>query len=343
MYKMIDLYNIIENNWTYQTFCISFMGQANNRKIIVGISSCLLGNQVRHDGGHKNNDYCTDTLSTVFEFMPICPELEAGMGVPRPAIQLIQTDTGIRAIAPKTGQDFTDGLRSVLDSHQNDISQMSGYIFIHKSPSCGVFRSRIYNSDSEIVKQNGRGVYAHDLISRFPLLPVEEADRLNDARLRENFLLRVYAYHAWQQLNGNAIQKKDVIEFYTQYKYIMLAHSRRYYKEIGALLAKVNDIEIEELKNRFINLFMSGLANLASRGTHANTLFHIQGYLKNNLDKAETASLTELIQSYRQSQVPLITPITLIKHHLQKYPDAYLAKQKYFEPYPYHLGLRSNI
>lgn len=324
------------------------MAQANNNKITVGISSCLLGNPVRHDGGHKNNRYCVETLGKIFELQAICPEVEAGMGAPRPSLQLIQTDAGIRAIAAKTGQDVTDGLRDVLYSREKDIAGMSGYIFIHKSPSCGVFRSRIYlkktgDNKNSMVKQNGRGVFAYALMTRFPLLPVEEADRLNDARLRENFLLRVYAYHAWQQLNSQAIQKKDVIEFYTLYKYIMLAHSRRYYKEIGALLAKVNDIEIDELKNRFINLFMSGLANLASRGTHANTLFHIQGYLKNNLDKAETASLTELIMSYQKSHVPLITPLTMIKHYLQKYPDAYLAKQKYLEPYPAHLGLRSNI
>jgi len=319
------------------------MAQAGHSTIRVGISSCLLGNLVRHDGGHKRNIYCAETLGKIFELITICPELEAGMGVPRPAIHLIQTNTGISAIAAKTGRDFTEDLRAIAANHSKDIAGMSGYVFIHKSPSCGVFRSRIYNNDGEMLKQNGRGVYAHELMVRFPLLPVEEADRLNDARLRENFLLRVYAYHDWQDLNRNPLEKKNLIEFYTQYKYIMLAHSHRYYKEIGALLSKVNEIEIAELQNRFIYLFMTGLTQLATRGTHANTLFHIQGYLKNHLDKTETVSLTELIMAYKQSHVPLITPITMIKHYLHKYPDAYLAKQKYFDPYPSHLGLRSYI
>ena len=316
---------------------------AANNKISVGISSCLLGNQVRHDGGHKRNIFCVETLGKWFELQPICPELEAGMGVPRPSIQLIQSDSGIRAIAPKTGQDVSDNLRTVLDTHQEDIARMSGYIFIHKSPSCGVFRTRIYNTDNNVVKQNGRGIYAHALMKRFPLLPVEEADRLNDAVLRENFLLRVYAYHEWQSINKTALRKKDVLDFYTQYKYIMLAHSRRHYKEIGQLLSKVDEISIEDLKTRFIELFMTGLAKHATRGTHANVLFHLQGYLKHKIDKADTASLTALITSYQVGHIPLITPITMIKHHLQKYPDAYLEKQKYFDPYPAQLGLQSHI
>ncbi len=309
----------------------------------LGISSCLMGNNVRYDGAHKHNRYCTATLATLFDFEAICPELEAGMGVPRPTIHLAKTNDGNTIAITRSGEDVSEKLEQVFDKRAEQIAQLSGFIFTHKSPSCGVFRVKTYNEAGHIVARDGRGIFAQALINAYPDLPVEEAERLNDASLRENFLLRVFAYHQWQQLMNESATKSDVLKFYTRYKYVMLSHSPEHYQKIGKLLSNLKELSPTDLKRRFIRLFMQGLSKLANRNNHSNTLFHLLGYFKKYLKAEEKTEIVDLINAYKQGQIPLITPVTLLKHHLKNYPDIYLNSQEYFDPYPYRLGLRSSI
>jgi uncharacterized protein YbgA (DUF1722 family)/uncharacterized protein YbbK (DUF523 family) len=316
---------------------------SDNNKITLGISSCLVGNKVRYDGSHKRSPYCKEVLSELFEYQPFCPEMAAGLGTPRPTIRLIASDKGERLVAPKTGEDVTDRVEEAGGKYLNSLSGVSGYIFTHKSPSCGVFRTRIYDERGNAISHQSSGVFARQVMNAYPLLPVEEAERLNDPAIRENFLLRVYAYHQWKEIYVENIRKQDVINFYTNYKYALMATDQKSYKEIGRLLANCKHLTALELADEFIALFMNGMKKIATRKSHSNVLQHIQGYFKRKTDANDRQELSEIISAYRKGHVPLIAPVILIKHFLKKHPDSYLENQHYLEPYPDFLGLRSRI
>jgi len=313
------------------------------KKASLGISACLIGKPVRFNGSSKNNKFCTGTLAKLFELTPVCPEVEAGMGIPRHTIQLTEINEEMRAIVPSNGTDVSEDIEKVFLKHQDKIATLSGFVLTHKSPSCGVFRVKTYNEQGNLTGHRGQGLFAKALIKHFPNLPVEEAERLNDPALRENFILRIYAYHHWQQVSNKEMKKSDLVKFYTPYKYMMLSHSPRHYHKIGRLLAHLKDKTVEQLKEEFISAFMQGLSIVSSTKNHANALLHMQGYFKKYLSPEEKQELSKLIHAYRQGQVPLITPVTLLKHHLSLYKVKYLSSQKYFSPYPYSLGLRNHI
>ena len=319
------------------------MQTQETEKIPVGISSCLLGNKVRYDGSHKRSPYCRDELSKIFEFRAFCPEMQAGMGTPRPVIRLISTDQGERVIASQSGEDFTEQLVSASESGLGHIKKLSGYIFTHKSPSCGVFRTRLYDRKGNPVSHKHSGVYARMVMQHHPLLPVEEAERLNDPQLRENFLVRVFAWHRWKKIYSTDMSKKQIMDYYTAYKYTLMAHDQTAYKQAGVLLANNTKMTALELADRFIEIFMHGLGKIATRRSHSNVLQHIQGYLKRKTSSADKQELCNAIEHYREGHIPLIAPIMLLKHHLGKHRDNYLEKQHYLQPYPDNLGLRSRI
>lgn len=312
------------------------------QKIPVGISACLIGNKVRYDGMAKTDAFCLNTLSKYFEYHALCPEVESGMSIPRPTIRLEQRDDRIIAVEPKQNIDYSQQIQEVFDQRNKDIDSLSGFIFTAKSPSCGVYRTKIYNSNGHIISHEGSGLFAEKLIQNKPLLPVEESGRLNDHPIRENFILRVYAYRHWQEVEKQ-LSKCNILDFYSQYKYTIMSQSPKHYKEIGKLLSNIKLTPISVLAQAFITLFMQGLAIKCSRKNHANTLMHIQGYFKKHLNSMEKHELQKVIFSYKQSEVPLIAPITLFKYFLKKYPNNYLNTQKYFSPYPKNLGLRNHI
>ena len=312
-------------------------------KILIGISSCLLGEEVRYDGGHKRNIYITGTLSQYFDFKPICPEMAIGLGVPRPTIRLVDKGTGIRVVGVK------DELLHVTDKLQNfsknavaKLPSISGYILIKDSPSCGMERVRVYNAN-EMPEKRGRGIFADTLINSMPNLPVEEEGRLMDPVLRENFLERVFIYYRWQQLIKNGLTSNKLIEFHTRHKFNLLAHDETVYRKLGRMVAELDKENLQAIANNYIDLLMEGLKKPATRKRHTNVLMHIMGFFKNELAGDDKQEMLDLLDAYRSGRLPLIVPITMMKHHLRRFPHPYMEKQYYLSPYPEELMLRNSL
>lgn len=313
--------------------------------IPVGISQCLLGEKVRYDGGHKRSPFCTDVLSEFFDFTPVCPEAGAGLGIPRPAIRLIRNTDGkqIKVVGVKdVNFDVTDDLQRYTDLVLPKLDHLCGYILMQKSPSCGMERVPQYRENGSPFDTKGVGLYADKLMQAYPLLPIEEAGRLNDAVLCENFISRVYAFQRWKLIE-NELSAKKLIEFYSDYKYLVMAHDNEAYHGIGKLLSFLPAEELQERGKAFIRLLMATLKKPATRKKNTNVLMHIQGYFKKQLNADERKELTEVIHQYRQGDIPLVAPLILLKHHLKKHPDAYLQRQKFLTPYPDKLRLRNAI
>ena len=313
-------------------------------KINVGISSCLLGNEVRFDGGHKHSHLCTESLSRYFHFIPECPEVASGMSIPRKPIRLIGDIHEPSVVAVHDNSlDYTDQLKTFSQTKAQQLDELCGYIFMQKSPSCGVFRVKVFQESGRPAAEPGRGVYAKAVMDGNPLLPVEESGRLEDAVLRESFITRVYAYHNWQQLKKKGLSYQAILEFHASYKYCLMARTPTHYVDLGRLLADAGKHNIDDLAERYFGLLMENLNILATRKTHTNVLMHLQGYLKKVLSAKEKQGLTKIIEQYRTDQVPLIVPITLLKHHFSNHPDPYITKQAYLQPYPDDLSLRNAI
>ncbi|MDF1589317.1 MAG: 2-thiouracil desulfurase family protein [Gammaproteobacteria bacterium] len=313
-------------------------------KIKVGISSCLLGHEVRFDGGHKHSRLCTDSLSRYFDFVAECPEVGVGMTIPRRPIRLIGDVTAPKSVYVHDNTvDFTDKIIDFGKQKAKEHHDLCGYIFMKNSPSCGVFRVKVYQENGYPAAEPGQGLYSKQIMVANPLLPVEESGRLADSFLRENFITRVFAYHNWQQLQQAGLSYQAIIDFHSRYKYVLMAHSPARYAELGRMLADAGNHDIENLAQRYFEALMTELKRLASRKTHTNVLMHLQGYLKQVLSPAEKQELINIIEQYRTAQVPLIVPMTLIKHHFNNHPDPYIVKQAYLQPYPEDLSLRNAI
>lgn len=310
-----------------------------SQRIQIGISSCLAGEPVRYDGAHKNNDYIKGTLSHYFEFISFCPEVSAGLGVPRIPIHLVRYDQGIRVQTVK-GEviDYTESLNQVIDKFRAKIPTLSGYILKKDSPSCGMERVKVY--DAEYIYKRppekvGVGLFAAALQRDYPNLPLEEEGRLGDAQLRENFLQRVHVYYRWQQLILKGLKPNDLVQFHSDHKYLMMAHNQDGLRQLGQLVAQAGSTSnLAELVDQYITQLMQVLKHIATRGQHANTLSHIMGYLREFLDSEDRAELVEMIQRYQQGSIPLIVPITLLKHHFRRHPVPYIERQHYLNPPP---------
>ncbi len=312
-------------------------------KIEIGISSCLLGQEVRHDGGHKRNAWILNTLSSYFDFRPLCPELAIGMGVPRPTIRLIKQDNVIRLVGSKDPDlDITDEMNRFSDQAVKGLDDLSGYILKKDSPSCGMERVRIYN-EKGIPEKNGSGLFAARLMEAHPNLPIEEEGRLMDPVLRENFIERVFVYYRWQKLLHNGLTVKDLMEFHASHKFNLLAHNESIYRELGPLVAQATPENLETIAEQYINMLMKGMKKPATRKRHTNVLMHVMGFLKNALSSDDKQELLDILEQYRLGRVPLIVPITLLRHHLRREPHPYIEKQYYMKPYPEELMLRNSL
>ncbi|MDH3691379.1 MAG: DUF523 and DUF1722 domain-containing protein, partial [Gammaproteobacteria bacterium] len=305
----------------------------------------LLGQNVRYDGEHKRDSFITNALTHYFEFVPVCPEVSIGLGVPRPPIQLRGKLEAARVVSVKDPElDVTDKLREYGTQMAKELSDISGYIFKSKSPSCGMERVKLYPSTGNgAPNKKGVGQYADAFMKANPLLPAEEEGRLHDPVLRENFLERVFTYKRWQDLTKKGISAHRLVEFHTHHKYGILAHGNKYYTELGKLVAEAGKKPITQAAEEYIAKLMATLKRRATRKGHTNVLQHLQGYLKDRLDVQDKSELSEVIDSYRLGQVPLIVPITLLKHHFRKNPDPYISKQFYLNPHPPELMLRNLI
>ncbi|WED42731.1 YbgA family protein [Legionella cardiaca] len=314
-----------------------------NKSIIIGISHCLLGMPVRFNGGHKKDDYITDVLAHYFDFYPICPEVESGMGVPRPALHLEGDPKYPRLVEALNPQiDHTAKLQQFCQNRIKDLQHLSGFILKNKSPSCGWKNVKIYQS-APLPPKIGQGIFANFLEKYYPFLPIEEEGRLRDFRLRENFIERVFCYRRFQELTKNNLNKQSIVAFHTEHKLTLLAHNETIYRELGKKVADLKHIATEQFAHEYLALFMEGMKKIATLKTHSNVLQHIQGYFKEKIDAGDKAELHETIMAYQSGKVPLIVPVILIKHHLRRHPESYLLKQRYLFPYPEEMMLRNHI
>ncbi len=322
----------------------------------LGVSSCLLGNEVRFDGGHKRDRFVTDQLGEFVEWVPVCPELELGLGVPRPPLRLHDAKAGPRMIEIESGKDHTAGMSRLTKQRVRALGRMelSGFVLKKGSPSCGMARVRVYpprKPDPEAggrakagnPKRDGRGLFAEGLVTGLPNLPVEEEGRLNDLPLRENFIERVFAYRRMRDLFTSRWTAGQVVAFHAAHKLQVMAHSPEAYKELGRWVAKVKSVPRAEFRETYEAVFMSGLSKMASRGRNTNVLQHAAGYFSQDLDAGSRAELVELIESYRSGIIPLIVPVTLIAHHIRVREIGYLLGQTYLQPHPKELMLRNHV
>lgn len=310
----------------------------------LGISACLLGEPVRYNGGHKASRLCLDVLSRYFDFVPLCPEVAIGLGVPRPTLRLVGDRDDPRALIQREGgRDVSEALRDFGRKQASLQQDICGYIFMQQSPSCGLQRVKLYRFDGQLRPPGVRGLYADTFCAARPELPVEEEGRLNDPVIRENFLTRVFAYGAWQQLCAQGLTRHAVITFHSRYKYQLMAHNPRQYSALGQRLAKISDQPLEEFAPDYFRDFMQALGTCATRGTHSNVLQHLAGYLKHDLPGSEKAEMQHLINQYREGVIPLVVPLTLLKHHFRLHPHPYIDAQAYLQPHPEDLSLRNAI
>ncbi|WP_324744073.1 YbgA family protein [Pseudomonas veronii] len=311
----------------------------------IGISACLLGENVRFNGGHKQSQLCSEVLAAYFDFVPLCPEVAIGLGIPRETIRLVGDAASPQAVGSVHRElNVTAPLGEYGEKMAAEHSDLCGYIFMQKSPSCGLERVKVYRENGAPVDGGGRGIYAQAFCARHPNLPVEEDGRLNDPVLRENFLTRVFVYASWQQLLGEGLSRHRLQAFHARYKYLLMAHSPAHYKSLGNLLggmAKGEDLDA--LGSGYFSALMSGLKKCATRGTHTNVLQHISGYLKQAISADDKQEMQTVIGQYRQGIVPLVVPLTLLKHHFRLHPDRYIAQQAYLQPHPENLSLRNAI
>lgn len=318
------------------------MENPETSKIKIGISSCLLGEEVRFDGGHKRNAYITGVLNQHFAFLPFCPEVEAGLGTPREPVRLLLEDDSIRCVGVKTPEwDVTDQLIAVAQPKRQWQHDLCGYILKKDSPSCGMARVKVYSKGAP--QRSGVGIYAQGLIRNFPHLPVEEEGRLEDPHLRENFIQRVYVYNRWKNLQEKGCSLANLQEFHARHKYIFMSHNQQKTRELGVLMANQNGLGINALAQRYLADMTILLKTIATRKNHVNTLQHIQGYLKNHLDNEDKAELSEMITDYGRGLLPLIVPITLLRHHFRKHPNEYIDQSFYMKPHPGEMMLLNQI
>ena len=310
----------------------------------IGISACLVGRKVRFDGGHKHDRYLTDTLGLYFDWVPVCPEVEVGLPIPRPTLRLELHDGDVRMVMPKEGRDLTRAMRSYAKSRAAALAkeELSGYLLKKDSPSCGMERVRVYKKQGP-PNRNGRGLYAEALLARFPHLPVEEEGRLHDPKLRENWITRVFAYHRLRGLWKRRWTIGDLVRFHTAHKLLLLAHSPKDYRELGRMVAAAKRIDRQELRAGYESQFMAALSKMATRAKNTNVLQHVLGFFKKDLDAASRQELLGRIQDYRLGLVPLVVPLTLVAHYVRLLDVEYLRDQLYLHPHPKELALRNHV
>jgi uncharacterized protein YbgA (DUF1722 family)/uncharacterized protein YbbK (DUF523 family) len=310
----------------------------------IGISSCLLGQQVRYDAGHKHDRYITDVLGPHVVFVPVCPELEVGMGVPREPVHLEGQTERPRMVRTNTREDWTERMEAHAQRRARQLArlELSGYLLKKGSPSCGMERVKVVAEKGPVLKQ-GRGIFARVLMERLPELPVEEEGRLHDLGLREHFLVRVFARHRLLNLFRGRWTLARLVRFHAAHKLLLMAHSQRHLKEMGQLVAAGRQLAPAELRRRYEQLFMAALDERATTRKHVNVLQHMMGYLRDRLDDGARHDLLATIEDYRQELVPLIVPLTLLRHYVDQLGIAYLQDQIYLRPHPRELKLRNHV
>ena len=313
--------------------------------IRLGVSRCLLGEKVRYDGGHKLDPFLVNTLGRYVEWVPVCPEVEIGLPIPRQSLRLVGDPQAPRLVAEKSGQDYTERMQTWARERLEQLAavKLDGFVFKKNSPSSGLFRVRVYDQHG-IPTRVGTGIFPREVMNRFPLLPLEEEGRLHNIQLRENFIERIFVYCRWTRLLDENPTPGGLVQFHTAHKLTMMAHSPSHYQEMGRLVAQAGKLPWTEAVETYGTLLMEGLKRLGTPGKHANVLQHLMGFLKDGLAREDKEELLGLIEDYRRGLVPLIVPLTLLQHHLRRHavPD-WVHQQVYLHPYPKELMLRNHV
>ena len=314
------------------------------KKLKIGVSACLMGENVRFNGGHCQNHFLRDILSQYADFFPTCPETAIGMGVPRETVRLeYDKNENIRMIAPKSQKDFTEKMNAYAKDWSNQICQLDldGFVFTKNSPSCGVFRVKVYKNDKP-VERRGTGLFAKAIMDQFPELPVEEDGRLSDPYLRESFITRIFAFRRAKDLFVPGWARKDVIAFHSREKFLLMAHCPDTYRKLGRIVGNIADYSRDEFHMIYFKTFMTGINKRSTKGRNHNALAHMAGYLKDRLSSDGRQELSNTLNSYRQAFVPLSVPMTLISHILRRFNETYLLQQTYLSPHPKEMALRNH-
>ena len=313
-------------------------------KLKLGISTCLLGENVRYDGGHKLDRYLVNIVGPFVRWVPVCPEVECGLPTPRESMRLVQTDHGVRLLTGKTKIDHSERMIKWANQRLDllEKEKICGYIFKAKSPSSGMRDIKIYGENGMPLRK-GSGLFAEMLMQRFPYLPVEDEGRLNDAGLRENFIERVFVYFRWQKFLDAGGTRKGLVDFHTDHKLLFMAHSEKHMRMRGKLVAAPHTKDKDALINEYFITMMEGLKLKATVKKNVNVLQHILGYFKKQLTPDEKQEVLEVIEQYHKYLIPLVAPITLLKHYVKKYDEAYLKRQYYLNPHPAELMLRNHV
>jgi len=318
------------------------MEQNDAATIQIGISSCLLGNEVRFDGGHKRDRYITDTLACYFTFVPVCPEVECGLPVPRESMRLVGDPENPRLITGKTGTDHTERMNKWAETRVRELEKegLCGFIFKSKSPSSGMERVKVYDKNN-IPRSIGVGLFARAFKQHFPLLPTEEEGRLHDIVLRENFIESVFVYRRWRDIIASPTPD-NLVKFHTEHKLLLRTHSEKHYRELGQITAKAGTMNSDDLITTYQDTLMAAMRLKPTVKKHVNVLMHMMGYFKNVLTAEEKKELLEVITDFQNHHIPLIVPITLMNHYIRRFNEPYLKRQHYLNPHPLELKLRNH-
>ena len=313
-------------------------------RIKIGVSSCLLGENVRYDGGHKLDRYLAETLGRFVQYVPVCPEVDCGLPVPREAMHLEGDPSSPRLVTSRTHVDHTCKMLRWADKRVAGLEKenLCGFIFKSNSPSSGMERIKVHTAPGK-VSRTGIGIFAKVFMERFPLLPVEDEGRLHDPGIRDNFIERAFVFKRWRELLAGRRTLGALVAFHTRHKLQVLAHSTRHYNETGRLVAHGKGMPVKELYDEYLRLLMEALKLKATPKKNANVLMHMLGYFKDRLTPDEKQEVVENIEMYRTEQIPLIVPVTLISHYVRKYDEPYLKVQTYLHPHPIELQLRNHV
>ena len=315
-----------------------------NVALRLGISRCLLGEEVRYDGRHNLDNFLTGVLGRYVEWIPVCPEVEAGLGTPREAMRLVGNPQNPRLVTIESRIDYTRALETMTRNRIEELKalDLSGYVFKKGSPSCGVERVRLYNEHG-VPSRKGVGLFARAFIEQFPLIPVEEEGRLCDLTLRDNFIERVFCYRRWQDLVQSGVTKQALAQFHMIHKYLLMAHHPQQCEVLDRLIGQAHQHRPKELAHRYGGLFMKTLAMKATVRKHVKVLQHMLGHFKERLGAREKATLLDVIGDYHHGLTPLIVPITLIKHYVQVFDITHIRDQVYLNPHPNEIMLRFHV
>lgn len=315
-------------------------------RLRIGVSACLLGEEVRYNGGHKRDPFLTDVLGQYVEWVPVCPEVEIGLGTPRPAMRLVKIGEDTRMVTPETGADHTEAMRVYSERRVGELfgERLAGYILKKDSPSCGMERVKLYPAEGGAPVKEARGLFAEALLRRWPDLPVEEEGRLHDPLLRENFVTRIFVRDRWMQEEEEGWTRASLMRFHERHKFLLMARNQAGMRRLGRLLGQSGKQDgARELARTYLAGMTEVMRRPATRRGHTNVLYHLAGFVTDRIDDGDRRELIESIDRYRAGQLPLVVPVTLIRHHVRRLEVEYLRDQVYLEPHPQELMLLNHV